>query len=160
MAFAREPMTRPGYEKLKAELEHLRSGERLKISEEIEKARSYGDISENAEYHYAKDKQGMIEARIRDLEDKFSRAEIIDLAKLSGDRVTFGATVELEDIETKDRITYQVVGSMEAEPQEGKISYESPLAHALISKEEGDDVVIKHPKGQRTYEIIKVRFGE
>ncbi len=160
MALEREPMTRQGYEKLKAELEHLRSVERLKISEEIEKARSYGDISENAEYHYAKDKQGQIEAKIRDLEDKFSRAEIIDLAKLSGDRVTFGATVELEDIETKERITYQIVGSMEADPQRGKISYDSPLARALISKEEGDDVVIKNPKGQRTYEIIKVQFVE
>ena len=160
MAFSREPMTQQGYEKLKAELEHLRSGERVKISEEIEKARSYGDIMENAEYHYAKEKQGMIEARIRDLEDKFSRAEIIDLSKLSGDRVTFGATVELEDIETKERVTYQIVGSMEADPQRGKISYDSPLARALISKEEGDDVVIKNPKGQRTYEIIKVQFLE
>ena len=160
MAFAREPMTRQGYEKLKAELERLRSVERVKISEEIEKARSYGDIMENAEFHFAKDKQGQIEARIRDLEDKFSRAEIIDISKLSGEKVTFGATVELEDIETKERMTYQIVGSLEADPAQGKISYESPLARALISKEEGDDVVLKNPRGQRTYEIVSVKFVE
>jgi len=153
-------MTRQGYEKLKAELERLRSVERVKISEEIEKARSYGDIMENAEFHFAKDKQGQIEARIRDLEDKFSRAEIIDISKLSGEKVTFGATVEMEDIETKERMTYQIVGSLEADPAQGKISYESPLARALISKEEGDDVVLKNPRGQRTYEIVSVKFVE
>lgn len=158
MPLIREPITKAGYEKLKAELERLRTVERVKISEEIEKARSYGDISENAEYQYAKEKQGLLEARIRDLEDKFSRAEIIDPATLSGDRVTFGATVELMDIETKERMTYQIVGSFEAEPEKGKISYESPMARALIGKEVGDDVILKGPKGTKTYEILQVKF--
>jgi len=151
-------MTKAGYEKLKAELERLRSVERVKIAEEIERARSYGDIMENAEFHYAKDKQGQIEARIRDLEDKFSRAEVIDISRLSGDKVTFGATVELMDIETKERLTYQIVGNFEAEPESGKISYESPLARALIGKEVGDDVILKSPKGNKTYEILQVKF--
>jgi len=158
MVLNREPMTKAGYEKLKAELERLRSVERVKIAEEIERARSYGDIMENAEFHYAKDKQGQIEARIRDLEDKFSRAEVIDISRLSGDKVTFGATVELMDIETKERLTYQIVGNFEAEPESGKISYESPLARALIGKEVGDDVILKSPKGNKTYEILQVRF--
>jgi len=113
---------------------------------------------ENAEFHYAKDKQGQIEARIRDLEDKFSRAEVIDISRLSGDKVTFGATVELMDIETKERLTYQIVGNFEAEPESGKISYESPLARALIGKEVGDDVILKSPKGNKTYEILQVKF--
>jgi len=158
MVLNREPMTKAGYEKLKAELERLRSVERVKIAEEIERARSYGDIMENAEFHYAKDKQGQIEARIRDLEDKFSRAEVIDISRLSGDKVTFGATVELMDIETKERLTYQIVGNFEAEPESGKISYESPLARALIGKEVGDDVILKSPKGNKTYEILQVKF--
>lgn len=158
MAVIREPMTRPGYEKMKAELERLRSVDRIKISQEIEKARSFGDISENAEYHYAKDKQGQIEARIRDIEDRLSRADIIDISKLSGERVTFGATVELEDIQTKERLRYQIVGALESDPENGKISFESPLAHFLIGKEMGDDVIIKTGKGQKTYEILKVEF--
>ena len=159
MAVIREPMTRAGYEKAKAELERLRSEERVKISAEIEKARSYGDLSENAEYHYAKDKQGQIEAQIRNLEDKLSRADIIDLSKLSGDHVTFGAIIELENIETKERVSYQIVGSLESDPEHGKISFESPLARTLIGKEQGDDVVLKIGKGQTTYEIIEVRFA-
>jgi transcription elongation factor GreA len=158
MAVTREPMTRTGYEKAKSELERLRSEERVKISAEIEKARSYGDISENAEYHYAKDKQGQIEARIRNLEDKLSRADIIDLTTLSGDHVTFGAIIELENIETKERVSYQIVGSLESDPEHGKISFESPLAHTLIGKEQGDDEVLKIGKGQTTYEIITVKF--
>ena len=160
MAVMREPMTRPGYEKMKAELERLRSVDRIKISQEIERARSFGDISENAEYHYAKDKQGQIEARIRDFEDRLSRADIIDISKLSGEKITFGATVELEDIETKGRVRYQIVGSLESDPENGRISYESPLARFLIGKELGDDVIIKIGKGQKTYEILKVEFIE
>ena len=158
MAVMREPMTRTGYEKAKAELKRLRSEERVKISHEIEKARSYGDLSENAEYHYAKDKQGQIEAQIRNLEDKLSRAEIINLSKLSGDHVTFGATIELENINTKERVSYQIVGSLESDPEHGKISFESPLARTLIGKEQGDDVVLKIGKGQTTYEIVAVKF--
>jgi len=160
MAVMREPMTRHGHEKMKAELERLRSVERIKISQEIEKARSFGDISENAEYHYAKDKQGHIEARIRDLEDRLSRADIIEIGKLSGERITFGATVELEEIETKEKVRYQIVGSLESDPENGRISYESPLAKFLIGKELGDDVIIKVGKGQKTYEILKVEFVE
>jgi transcription elongation factor GreA len=158
MAILREPMTRKGYERLRAELDRMRSEERVKISHEIEKARAYGDLSENAEYHYAKDKQGMIEAKIRDLEDKMTRAEVIEIANLSGDKVTFGSTVVLEDIETKERVTYQIVGSFEADPAAGRLSYESPLAHSMIGKEEGDDVIIKNNKGQKTFEIIKVSY--
>lgn len=158
MALMREPMTREGYERLKAELERLRSVERVKIAEEIERARSFGDLSENAEYNYAKDKQGLIEARIRNLEDKFSRADVIDLSRLSGEKITFGARVELMDIESKEKVTYQIVGSVEADAEAGKISFESPMARALIGKELGDDVVIKNPKGQRTYEIVAVKF--
>jgi transcription elongation factor GreA len=160
MAVMREPMTRNGYEKMKAELDRLRSVERIKISQEIEKARSFGDISENAEYHYAKDKQGQIEARIRDYEDRLSRADIIDIGKLSGDRITFGATVELEEIETKERVRYQIVGSLESDPENGKISYESPMAKFLIGKELGDDVMLKTGKGSKTYEILKIEFIE
>jgi len=158
MAVMREPMTREGYEKVKVELERLKAVERVKIAAEIEKARSFGDLTENAEYQYAKDKQGQIEARIRDLEDKLSRADIIDIAKLRGERVTFGATVELEDIETKLRERYQIVGSLESDPGSGKISYESPLARSLIGKELGDDVLIKTGKGQKTCEIVAVQF--
>ena len=158
MTIQTEPITKKGYEKLRAELERLRSEERIKIAKEIEHARSYGDLSENAEYQYAKEKQALIEAKIRDLEDKLARARVIDPAQLSGDKVTFGAWVELEDIESKERVQYQIVGSFEAEPEQGKISYQSPLARALIGKEEGDDVVIKTPKGEKTYEIVKVEF--
>jgi len=158
MALIEEPMTRKGYEKLRQELERLRSEERIKIAQEIEHARSYGDLSENAEYQYAKDKQALIEAKIRDLEDKLARARVVDISKLSGDKVVFGATVELEDVDTGERIRYQIVGSYEAEPEKGKISYQSPLARALIGKLEGDEVTIKSPKGEKTYEIIKVEF--
>ena len=158
MALIEEPMTRKGYEKLRQELERLRSEERIKIAKEIEHARSYGDLSENAEYQYAKDKQALIEAKIRDLEDKLARARVVDISKLSGDKVVFGATVELEDVDTGERIRYQIVGSYEAEPEKGKISYQSPLARALIGKLEGDEVTIKSPKGEKTYEIIKVEF--
>lgn len=160
MSLFREPMTKAGYEKLREELERLRTVERVKIAEEIERARSYGDIMENAEFQYAKEKQGLIEARIRELEDKFSRAEVIDISKLSGEKITFGATVELMDLETKERIRYQIVGSFEADPAVGKISYESPLARALIGKEVGDDVSLKIGKVPRTFEIIKVEFIE
>ena len=158
MALIEEPMTRKGYEKLRQELERLRSEERIKIAKEIEHARSYGDLSENAEYQYAKDKQALIEAKIRDLEDKLARARVVDISKLSGDKVVFGATVELEDVDTGERIRYQIVGSYEAEPEKGKISYQSPLARALIGKLEGDEITIKSPKGEKTYEIIKVEF--
>jgi len=158
MAVMREPMTREGYDKARSELDRLKSVERINISQEIEKARSFGDITENAEYHYAKDKQGQIEARIRDLEDRLARADIIDISRLRGERVTFGATVELENIETKERVRYQIVGSMESDPVAGKISFESPLAKSLIGREQGDDVAIRSGKGQATYEIISVSF--
>ena len=154
----REPMTKEGFDKAKAELDRLKAVDRIQISHEIEKARSFGDLSENAEYHYAKDKQGQIEARIRDLEDRLSRADVIDLSRLRGERVTFGATVELENIETKERLRYQIVGSLESDPTAGRISYESPLAKSLIGKEQGDDVVLKSGKSQTTFEIIKVEF--
>jgi transcription elongation factor GreA len=152
------PITPPGLEKLKEELHKLKL-ERPKISQEIGAARELGDLSENFEYHAAKDRQGLMEARIRDLEDKLSRANVIDPTKLSGDRVVFGARVLLADVETGDERTYQIVGEVEADADAGRISVGSPLARALIGKEVGDEVRIPGKGGPRTVEIVEVRFN-
>ncbi len=152
------PFTKTGYKSLKRELLRLKQEDRIKISDEILKARELGDLSENAEYHAAKEKQGIIEARIRDLEDKLSRAHVIDPAKLKGNRVVFGATVEILDLDSGDAITYQIVGAEESDLKEGKISFESPIARALIGKEPGDEVKVNTPRGTKEYEIISVRF--
>ena len=150
-------MTPRGATKVKEELARLKA-ERPKISREIGVARDHGDISENAEYHAAKERQGMVEAQIKDLEDKLARAEIIDPARLSGSRVRFGATVSLSNVETSETSTYQIVGADEASIEEGTISVSAPLARALIGKETGDEVTVSLPGGRRTYEITDVIF--
>lgn len=153
----RVPMTPRGAEKLKEELARLKE-ERPKISREIGVAREHGDLSENAEYHAAKERQGMVEARIKDLEDKLSRAEVIDPSRLSGSRVRFGATVTLLNLDTDEEATYQIVGADEADIDSGSISVSAPLAHALIGKEAGDEISITLPAGKRRYEISDVVF--
>ena len=153
----RVPMTPRGAAKIKEELARLKA-ERPKISREIGVARDHGDISENAEYHAAKERQGMVEAQIKDLEDKLSRSEVIDPTKLSGGRVRFGATVSLSNVETSEASTYQIVGADEASIEDGTISVSAPLARALIGKEVGDEVAVTLPGGRRTYEITDVVF--
>jgi len=151
------PMTPRGAEKLKEELSRLKE-ERPKISREIGVAREHGDLSENAEYHAAKEKQGLVEARIKDIEDKLSRAEVIDPSKLSGNKVRFGATVKLMNVATEEEATYRIVGADEADINEGTISVVAPLARALIGKETGDEVKVTLPGGARHYEIVDVEF--
>ena len=150
------PMLAEGYEKLTADLKVLRK-ERPKIVDAIEEARAHGDLSENAEYHAAKERQGQVEAQIADLEDRVSRAQIIDPTSLSGEKVVFGATVTVLDEEDKKQ-RYQIVGQTEADAKKGRISYESPLARALIGKRVGDDVEVTVPSGERFYVIEKVEF--
>ena len=153
----RVPMTPKGAAKVRDELARLKA-ERPKISRDIGTARDHGDISENAEYHAAKERQGMVEAQIKDLEDKLSRSEVIDPARLSGTRIRFGATVSLANIETDEKMTYQIVGADEANIDEGTISISAPLARALIGKEVGDEVTVSLPVGKRTYEVLEVLF--
>lgn len=152
------PMTPRGAEKLKEELARLKE-ERPKISREIGVAREHGDLSENAEYHAAKERQGLVEARIKDLEDKLSRSEVIDPSSLSGDKVRFGATVTLLNVETEEESTYQIVGADEADLNKGTISISAPLARALIGKEAGDEIKVQLPGGARHYEIVGVEFS-
>lgn len=153
----RVPMTPRGAVKVREELARLKA-ERPKISREIGIARDHGDISENAEYHAAKERQGMVEAQIKDLEDKLSRSEVIDPARLSGSRVQFGATVSLSNVDTDEEVTYQIVGADEASIEEGTISVSAPLARALIGKEAGDEVTVMLPGGKRTYEVLTVTY--
>ena len=150
------PMLAEGYEKLTADLKVLRQ-ERPKIVDAIEEARAHGDLSENAEYHAAKERQGQVEAQIADLEDRVSRAQIIDPKSLAGDRVVFGATVTVLD-EDDNKSSYQIVGQAESDAKRGRISYESPLARALIGKKVGDEVEVTVPSGDRFYLIDKVEF--
>ena len=152
------PMTPAGHEKLKKELTQLKTVERHKISAEIGAARELGDIKENAEYHAAKERQGMIEARIKELEIKVNLAEVIDPSKLSGDRVMFGATVLLTDVKTDEEVKYQIVGDDEADIKIGRISLSSPVARALIGKLVGDEAEVRSPKGARVFEVSKVLF--
>jgi transcription elongation factor GreA len=152
------PVTPQGLETLKEELHRLKSQERPRISLEIGAAIEMGDLSENFEYHSAKDRQGMIEARVRVLEDKISRAHVIDTAKLSGDRVVFGAKVTLADVETDERREYHIVGEVEASVQDGRISVASPVARSLIGRELGDEVSVPGRGGPRIFEIIGVTF--
>ena len=153
----RVPMTPRGASKVREELARLKA-ERPKISREIGTARDHGDISENAEYHAAKERQGMVEAQIKDLEDKLARSEVIDPARLDGGRIRFGATVSLSNVDTEESVTYQIVGADEANIDEGTISISAPLARALIGKEAGDEVTVTLPVGKRTYEVIDVVF--
>lgn len=153
----RVPMTPRGAQKLKEQLASLKE-ERPKISREIEVAREHGDLRENAEYHAAKERQGMVEAQIKDIEDKLSRAEVIDPSKLSGSKVRFGATVTVLNLDTDQESTFRIVGADEADVDAGLISISAPLARALIGKEPGDEVSVKLPGGTRNYEISDVVF--
>lgn len=153
----RVPMTPRGAVKLREDLARLKA-ERPKISRDIGTARDHGDISENAEYHAAKERQGMVEAQIKDLEDKLARSEVIDPTRLSGSRIRFGATVSLSNVDTEEVVTYQIVGADEANIEEGTISVGAPLARALIGKETGDEVTVSLPVGKRTYEVVSVVF--
>ena len=153
------PMTKEGYAKLKKELDHLMKVERPKNIRDIEEARAHGDLSENAEYDAAKERQGFIEGRIKEVESKLGHAQIIDPASLDVDgRVVFGATVDLEDADNNNSVTYQIVGDDEADIKAGKISLNSPVARALIGKFGGDVVVVQTPGGAREYEILDVRY--
>ena len=154
------PITAAGLKKLKEELKHLQSVERGKISREIEVARAHGDLRENSEYHAAKEKQSHIEGRIITLNDWIARAEIVDVSKLKGDKVVFGATVVLSDVETEKRVTYRIVGELEADIKKRLISVTSPVARGLIGKEVGDTATIQSPGGAREYELLEVRFTE
>lgn len=153
------PMTREGHAALKEELNHLKTVERIRISKEIGVAREHGDLKENAEYHAAKEKQGLIEARIADLEDKIARAEVIDTSKLGGSRVAFGAWVTLVDLDGENEVTYRIVGAEEADLDKGTISITSPMARALINHEVGDEVKVKAPGGLREYEVVDIRWS-
>lgn len=151
-------ITKEGYQRLKAELENLKMVERPKIINAIATARELGDLKENAEYHTAKDKQGFIEAQIADLSDKFIRAEVIDISQLSGNKVKFGATVKLENLDNGKIVTYKIVSEFEANIDDSIISALSPVARFLLGKESGDEVEIKTPGGVSNYEIIDIKF--
>jgi transcription elongation factor GreA len=153
------PMTADGFSRLREELRWRQQEERPRIIEAISEARSHGDLSENAEYHSAKEAQSHNEGRINELEDLIARAEVIDVSKLSGDKVKFGATVVLVDEDTEEERTYQIVGDQEADVKSGRISISSPIARALIGKEVGEAVEVNAPGGARGYEIVDVRFG-
>jgi transcription elongation factor GreA len=153
------PITVDGAEKLKAELQRLKSIERPRIIQAIAEARSHGDLSENAEYHAAKEQQGFVEGRIAELEAKMSHAQVIDPKTVNADgKVVFGATLNLMDEQSGQEVTYQIVGDYEADIAQGKISISSPIARALIGKAEGDIVEVQVPSGLRSYEILEVRY--
>ena len=151
------PMLAEGYEKLQTDVRHLKTVERPAVIDAIEEARAHGDLSENAEYHAAKERQGQIEAQIADIEDRLSRAMVIDPATLSGDKVIFGATVHLRDEDDKP-IKYQIVGETEADAKVGRISYASPLGRALIGRQVGEEVEFSAPSGDKYFEISKIQF--
>ncbi|MGZ6135098.1 MAG: transcription elongation factor GreA [Myxococcaceae bacterium] len=160
MSGARIPITASGLRRLKEELRQLQTVERVKISREIEVARAHGDLRENSEYHAAKEKQSHIEGRILDLNDWIARAEVIDVSKLSGDKVVFGATVKLLDVESEKEVTYTLVGELEADIKRRLISVTSPLARGLIGKVVGDLATVQSPGGAREYEVVEVLFAE
>ena len=153
------PMTVNGYAKLEEELTYLRSTARPKVIQAIAEAREHGDLSENAEYHAARDRQSFIEGRVAEIEDMMARAEVIDVSKLSGDTVKFGATVTLADEDTDEETTYQIVGEVEAEVKEGKIAVTSPIARGIIGKSVGDSVEVETPKGSKYFEIVAVKYN-
>ena len=154
----RIPMTAEGFRALEVELKTLKSEERPAIIAAISEARAHGDLSENAEYHAAKEQQGLNEARVSEIEDKLSRAEVIDPSKLSGTSIKFGATVSLEDEDTGDKVKYKIVGESESNVRDGKISIGSPIARALIGKSKGDSVEVTTPKGARSYQVLKIEW--
>lgn len=151
-------MTEAGYRVLQEELARLKGPERKRVSKAIEEARAHGDLSENAEYDAAKNEQGLMEAKIRDLESKLATAEVVDISRLSGKKVVFGATVMLRDLDSDEERLVRIVGEHEANAERGHISYLTPVARALIGKVEEDVVTVRLPSGQREYEIISVRF--
>jgi transcription elongation factor GreA len=151
------PMTAEGYTTLEAELKHCQQ-ERPRIIQQISEARSHGDLAENAEYHAAKESQSLNEGRIAELEDKLARAEVIDVSRLSGDTITFGATVTLLDEDTEKKAVWQIVGEPEANAKKGKISITSPLARALVGKKKGSQVEVNTPGGAKAYEVMKVEW--
>ena len=152
------PMTVEGFKKLETELHRLKVEERPRIIQQIADAREHGDLAENAEYHAAKEAQGLNEAKVAELEDKLGRAEVIDTSTLSGNTVKFGATVTLEDEDSGDKVKYMIVGEHEANVREGKISIASPIARALIGKAKGDSAEVTTPRGSRSYEILKIEY--
>jgi transcription elongation factor GreA len=152
------PMTEEGYTTMMTEVKFMKSEERPRIIKAIEEARAHGDLSENAEYHSAKEAQGWNETKIQEMEDKLSRAEVINPAKLSGDTVMFGAKLTLIDNDSEAEVKYQIVGDFEADVKKGKISISSPIARALIGKKRGDSVEVNTPGGGRSYEIVKVAW--
>jgi transcription elongation factor GreA len=153
------PMTQGGFDKLKEELRWRQQEERPRIILAISEARAHGDLSENAEYHAAKEAQSHNEGRVSELEGYIGHAEIIDISKLSGDKIKFGATVQLIDEDTEDKKIYQIVGDQEADPKAGRISISSPIARALIGKSEGDTIEVNAPGGARSYEIVGFKFA-
>jgi len=155
---SRVPMTHQGYQRLVENLKRLKSVERPKIVQEIEEARAHGDLSENAEFHAAKERQGLLDVQMRMMEDKLARAQVVEVSELSGDKVVFGATVTLIDRDTGEKVVYQIVGDHEAEPKNGKISISSPVARALIGKSEGDEVEVRTPAKIRNFEILALEF--
>src|SRR6185437_9923940 len=154
----KEPMTAEGYQALDEELKRLKSQERPSAIAAIAEARTHGDLSENAEYHAAKERQGWIEGRIAVIEDQMARAQVIDVSKLSGKQIKFGATVSVVDEDTEEEARYQIVGEHEADVKSGKLSVTSPLARGMIGKEVGDVVEINTPAGVRAYEILKLEW--
>src|SRR6201992_1488560 len=158
MAMNKIPMTAAGYSMLEHELKHCQQIERPRIIQQITDARSHGDLSENAEYHAAKEAQSHNEGRIAELEDKLARAEVIDVSKLSGDTIKFGATVTLIDEDTDEKKIWQIVGEPEADAKKGKISITSPLARALLGKARGTNIEVVAPGGAKAYEILKVEW--
>jgi transcription elongation factor GreA len=155
----KNPITPEGAVRLREELINLRSVQRPAVIQAIAVAREHGDLSENAEYHAARDKQSFIEGRIKDIENKLALAEVIDPSKLAGDRVAFGATVKLSNTDTGEEVTYRLLGADEADLAKGSISVTSPLARSLLGKEVGDEVKVRMPGGERTYEVLEVAFG-
>ena len=154
----RVPMTPAGHNKMREELHRLRDVERPRISKDIGAAIEMGDLSENAEYHAAKERQGMIEAQIKDLEDKLARAEVIDPSKLSGTRIAFGATVTVYDAAADKELSYQIVGADESDVDCNRISVTSPIARAMMGKEPGDEITVRTPGGQRVLEVVDVVY--
>jgi transcription elongation factor GreA len=156
----RVPMTPRGYAALKEELQRLKSVDRPANVKDIEEAIAHGDLSENAEYHAAKEKQAHIAGRMAMLDDRIARAQIIEMAGQTPDKIRFGATVRLSDVETDDEVTYAIVGEEEADVKIGRISITSPVARALLNKEVGDEVRVKVPKGMKEFEVLEIRFDE
>ena len=152
------PITAEGLTNLEEELRHLRNTARPEVIRAIAQAREHGDLSENAEYHAARDRQSFIEGRVSELEDKIARAEVIDVSKLSGKTIKFGAKVTLIDEDTDEKLIYQIVGQDEADVKQGRIAITSPLARALIGKTVGDSIAVNTPTGEKAYEITRVRF--